>query len=81
MIEKEHINFPSRYNIDEIVQLDMKLPMPVFMAKVKSVKFTDSKVYYDIYIEFENGGCIIMRELDSVFVCDLDRPPHKPLEA
>ena len=77
MNDKEHINYPSRYAINEIVQLDMKFPLVVFMCKIRAVKFTESKVYYDIYVEFENGGSMIMRELDSVFVCDLDKPPHK----
>lgn len=70
-------SFTSRYNIDDQVELDLKFPLEVDYCEIGAVRFTKAKVYYDVWVMFKDGGCSLMKDVDSVFVSDKVKPPHR----
>lgn len=77
--EKLHTNFPSRYAIGEKVTLDFWLSGKIKGCTVNAVKFTKSKVRYDILIPIKETSALevdsyltLIKNVDSVCVTDAD---------
>ena len=77
--EKLHTNFPSRYAIGEKVTLDFWLSGKIKGCTVDAVRFTESKVRYDILIPIketsapeEESYLTLIENVDSVCVTDAD---------
>ena len=68
--EKLHTNYPSRYAIGEKVTLDL-VSVKITGCKIYEIRFTDSKVNYDIMIPLsEELGFTKIENVDSFFVRD-----------
>ena len=67
----KHTSYPSRYRINESVILKYEDESILTNCKVVAVKFTESKVFYDIEVTF-NKGSTILKEVDSLIVCDVE---------
>jgi len=68
--EKLHTNYPSRYAIGEIVTIDF-VSVKINGCKIHEIRFTDSKVNYDIMIPLsEELGFTKIENVDSLFVRD-----------
>lgn len=77
--EKAHTNFPSRFAIGEKVTLDFWLSGKIKGCTVDAVRFTESKVRYDILIPIretsapeEESYLTLIENVDSVCVTDAD---------
>lgn len=76
--QKTHTQFPSRYNISEKVSLDFFPNKPIEGCIIKSVKFSESKVKYDILIPVkepvfgEESFFTLIENVDSIFVKDIN---------
>lgn len=73
---KKHTDYPSRYKIGEKVKLFI-MPEGVdtfsgFPATITAVHFTESKVKYDLEIEFYGDYTTRVYNIDSILVKDLD---------
>lgn len=73
MSEKEHTNYPSKYEVGEEVQLNFGKLGIIKPVKIQSVIFTESKVYYDVEFEYDSGVIGSLSDIDSVFVEDLNQ--------
>lgn len=77
--EKVHTKYPSRYAIGEKVTLDFWLSGKIKGCTVDAVRFTESKVRYDILIPIketsapeEESYLTLIENVDSVCVTDAD---------
>lgn len=77
--EKLHTNYPSRYAVGEKVTLDFWLSGKIKGCTVDAVRFTESKVRYDILVPVketsapeEESYLTLIENVDSVCVTDAD---------
>lgn len=73
--EKTHTYYPSRHKIGEIVTLDFWLSGKVPQCVIHAVKFTDSKVKYDLLVPIQettmqHDGFTLIENVDSICVVD-----------
>lgn len=70
--EKFHTSYPSRYEIDEIVDLNFLNSIYIKGCRIAAIHFTIDKVKYDIYIPvgIDNEEYTIIEQVDSFFVKD-----------
>lgn len=69
---KKHTNFPSRYKIGEEVKFYIPKGNVLLNAKVTSVHFTESKVKYDLEVNFYEDYVTRVYNIDSILLKDLD---------
>lgn len=69
-MEKQHTDYPSRYSIGEsaLITLDN---ISFHQCTIESIRFTESKVFYDVKIFISNFGEYILRDVDSLLISDL----------
>lgn len=69
-LNKEHTNYPSRFAIGEVVDLDFRNSKYLKGCTVDAISFTEDKVWYDIQVPFGFQEYTIIKGLDSIIVVD-----------
>lgn len=68
---KEHTKFPSRYKIGEAVVLDFLEAGMLNDCEIVCIRFTESKVHYDVAVKVREDCWTVLENIDSCFVVDL----------
>lgn len=70
-MDKQHTQYPSRYAIGEDAQI--QISEAIFSkCTIDAIKFTESKVFYDVKVYPFEDAYFVIKDVDSVLIFDYE---------